>query len=160
MSEEVIQYTVAPAPPEPPRVPVRYAGFWIRFWAYVTDLIIVGAINGIILLPFIPNGGREFTIGFWTLTGVISTIVLYLYFLLMTKFSSQTLGKMIFGIKVIRKDGNLPSWSDLVFREIVGRFLHRVLVVTNLLYIVVGFAERKKGIHDMIADTRVIHTNK
>lgn len=160
MTEEVIQYKVAPAPPETSRVPVRYAGFWIRFWAYVTDLIIVGAVNGIILLPFIPFGGRDLTVGFWTVTGIISTIVLYLYFLLMTKFLGQTLGKMIFGIKVIRKDGSFPGWSDVVFRELVGRFLHRVLGITNLLYVVVGFDDRKKGIHDMIADTRVIHTNK
>lgn len=157
MTEEAMEYNVAP-PPVAPQVPVRYAGFWMRFWAYLADLIIVFSINGIVLLPLkLAVGGDEISIGYWTVAGIIATVVLYLYFLIMTKFYSQTLGKMILGIKVIMKDGSKPDWSALVFREIIGRFLHRVLGVTVLLYIIVGFDHRKKGIHDIIADTRVIH---
>jgi uncharacterized RDD family membrane protein YckC len=49
---------------------------------------------------------------------------------------------------------------DLVFREVVGRFLHRVFWFTGLLYLVVAFTPEKKGIHDMIADTRVVLTRR
>lgn len=162
MTEETIQYTVAPAPPaSPPRIPVRYAGFWMRFWAYTADLLIVAAVSGILLLPVkLASDGEGFPLGYWTVAGILGTIILYLYFLLMTKFLSQTLGKMIFGLKVIMKDGSCPEWSDLFFREVIGRFLHRSLGITNLLYIVVGFDNRKKGIHDIISDTRVVHTDR
>lgn len=135
-----------------------YAGFWMRFWAYTVDLIIVFCINGIVLTPFkFINNGLEWTVGYWTVAGIVSVVVLYLYFLLMTKYYEQTLGKMIFGLKVVRKDFQPLGWNDLIFREIVGRFFYRVLTITGILYIIVAFDDRKRGIHDMIADTRVIH---
>lgn len=136
----------------------RSAGFWMRFWAYTVDLIIVWGVNGLLLNPlkFI-NDGAPIDIGFWTLAGIISTVVLYLYFVLMTKFYGQTIGKMIFGLKVIRKDFESLKWSDLLFREVIGRFLYRVIGVLTLLYIIIAFDPLKQGIHDMIGDTRVIH---
>lgn len=136
----------------------RPAGFWMRFWAYTVDLIIVWSVNGLLLNPLkFVNNGTSIDIGFWTLAGIISTIVLYLYFVLMTKFYGQTIGKMIFGLKVIRKDFEPLKWGDLVFREVIGRFLYRVIGILTLLYVVVAFDPLKQGIHDMIGDTRVIH---
>jgi|SRR5690625_1151940 len=136
----------------------RPAGFWMRFWAYTVDLIIVWSVNGILLSPLkFVNDGAPVDIGFWTLAGIMSTIILYLYFVLMTKFYGQTVGKMIFGLKVIRKDYESLRWSDLLFREVVGRFLYRVIGILTLLYVVVAFDPLKQGIHDMIGDTRVIH---
>jgi len=154
VSNEIIVYAT---PHTVAQDSVRYAGFWMRFWAYIADLTIVFSINGILLIPLkLAVSGEDIFIWKWTLAGVISTIVLYAYFLLMTRFYSQTLGKMIFGLKVVRQDGGRLRWSDLLFREIIGRFLYRVLSITVLLYVVVAFDNRKKGIHDMIADTYVI----
>lgn len=154
MSEEQVEYDVI----TPTTDTNRYAGFWMRFWAYLADLIIVFSINGILLNPlkFI-NEGKPIVLGYWSVAGIVSIIVLYLYFLLMTKFYGQTLGKMIFGIKVIRKDLQPLQWSDIVFRELVGRFFYRVLFIAQVLYIVVAFDDKKQGIHDMISDTRVVH---
>lgn len=135
----------------------RYAGFWMRFWAYLIDLVVLFSINGILLTPlkFI-NDGEMVDIGYWTLTGVLSAIVFYVYFLLMTKKFSQTIGKMILGIKVVREDGEPLRWSDLFFREVIGRFFYRVFQIFALLYIVVAFSHEKQGIHDMIGNTRVV----
>ncbi|UOQ87219.1 RDD family protein [Gracilibacillus salinarum] len=135
----------------------RYAGFWMRLWAYLVDLIIVFSINGILLIPFkFVDNGFDLEIGFWTITSIISSIVFYLYFLLTTKFFNQTLGKVIFGLRVIREDHGPLSWSDLIFREVIGRFLHRVFPITILLYAFVAFTNQKQGIHDMIGNTRVV----
>ncbi|WP_079707876.1 RDD family protein [Paraliobacillus ryukyuensis] len=135
----------------------RYAGFWMRFWAYVVDLLIVFSINGILLSPFkFINEGNALDIGFWTVTGIIGSIVFYLYFLLMTKKFHQTVGKMILGLKVIREDDEPLRWSDLLFRELVGRFIHRVFSIFAFLYLFVAFTAQKQGIHDMIGNTRVI----
>ncbi|TMN22979.1 RDD family protein [Lentibacillus cibarius] len=133
-----------------------YAGFWMRFWAYLADLVIVFSINGILLSPFKFIDGGEMDVGFWTVTGIASTIVLYLYFVLMTKFYGKTLGKMIFGLRVIREDQEPLKWSDLLFREVIGRFIYRVFWFMNLFYLSVAFTEEKQGIHDMFADTRVV----
>lgn len=137
----------------------RYAGFWMRFWAFLTDLIVVFSINGLLLFPlkFINNGVID--VGFWTLNGILSGIVFYIYFLLMTKYFGQTLGKMLFGLRVIRSDSEPLRWSDLLFREVIGRFIYKVMSMLILLYIVVAFTPEKQGIHDMFGDTRVVHVD-
>ncbi|MFD2042884.1 RDD family protein [Ornithinibacillus salinisoli] len=152
MSENIVAYAT-----EDPTSPRRYAGFWMRFWAYLIDLIVVFSINGILLIPFkFINDGAVIDIGFWTLTGILGSIIFYVYFLIMTRIFGQTLGKMILGIKVVRDDNQPLRWSDLIFRELIGRFLHRVFGFLFLLYIVVGFTREKQGIHDMIGNTRVV----
>ncbi|SFL59268.1 Uncharacterized membrane protein YckC, RDD family [Gracilibacillus orientalis] len=151
MTEEQMKY------PSTTTTKKRYAGFWMRFWAYLVDLIIVFSINGILLLPFkFMNDGFSMEFGYWTVTGIIGSIVFYLYFLLMTKFFNQTLGKMIFGLRVIRADSKSLRWSDLIFREVVGRFIHRVFFIAVFLYLFVAFTTQKQGIHDMIGNTRVV----
>src|SRR5690625_1528776 len=78
----------------------RPAGFWMRFWAFLADLLIVFSINGILLSPLkLISGGESLTISAWTWKGILGGIVFYLYFLLMTKYFNQTMGKMIFGLR-------------------------------------------------------------
>ncbi|MFC2947093.1 RDD family protein [Virgibacillus sediminis] len=153
MSEEEVRNPAA----APAAVTRRYAGFWMRFWAYLADLLITAAVSGILLSPlriFTDAGAVE--IGYWTVAGILGSIIFYLYFLLMTRFFGQTLGKMIFGLKVISEDGGKLTWRDLLFREVVGRFLHRAFAILALLYLVVAFSPEKQGIHDMIGNTRVV----
>ncbi|MBM7600283.1 putative RDD family membrane protein YckC [Virgibacillus halotolerans] len=158
MSEEQTVYTTSEN--TPPIGETRYAGFWMRFWAYLADLIVIFSISGILLIPFqFINDGKAIDIGFWTVTGIIGAVVYYVYFLLMTKYFSQTLGKMIFGIKVIRGDHQPLKWGDLLFREVIGRFIQRVFFITMFLYLVVAFNTDKQGIHDMIGNTKVVFTD-
>lgn len=63
---------------------------------------------------------------------------------------------MILGIRVIREDEQSLKWSDVFFREVIGRFIYRVFSILMVLYIIVGFTEEKQGLHDMIASTRVV----
>lgn len=139
---------------------VRQAGFWIRFWAYIIDVIVVSSLNSIILSPLIFF--QESALLQWeyiSVMGIFGGIVYYLYFLFMTKLFSQTLGKMIIGIKVISLEEKQITWGDLLFREVIGRFLHNVFFVLKLLYITVAFTDKKQGIHDMIGSTRVVYIN-
>ncbi|MEC0303049.1 RDD family protein [Terribacillus saccharophilus] len=135
----------------------RYAGFWMRFWAYIVDLIVVFSLTGLIVKPFtMIDSFREATLWLWSVSGLLGGVIFFAYFLLMTKWRGQTLGKMIFGLRVIRKDGERLSWSDTLIREVVGRFIHRLLFLF-FLYAVVAFTPKKQGLHDMFADTLVIH---
>src|SRR5699024_9889338 len=124
----------------------RYAGFWMRFWAYIVHLIIVFSLNGILLSPlrFIYEG-EPIEADIWTISGILGTIILYVYFVWMTKWKGQTIGKMIFGLKVIHKEEKPLRWSDLIFREVIGRFFYRVFWIINLLYLVVAFDRKKQG---------------
>lgn len=144
--------------PSPQENEYKYAGFWMRYWAYLIDVIIIFSINGILLSPLLfINGGIPLEIGFWTVNGILAGIIYYVYFLLMTKFWGQTVGKMILGIKVIREDEETLLWSDLIFREVIWRFIHNVIFILKLLYLVIAFSPEKKGVHDMIGNTKVIH---
>jgi len=138
-----------------------YAGFWIRLWAYLLDLLIVGAVNGIFITPiFMFMDSNPTLLSVFTIQGLLTAIMAYVYFAIMTRYLGQTLGKMVFGLRVVRADGGKLSWSDVFFREVVGRMIHRVLRITNLMYIVVGVHPEKAGVHDLFADTRVIRDTK
>lgn len=128
-----------------------YAGFWVRFLAYTIDVIIIIFIGR--LFNTLTLGKLELEIGF--LNSILSYVICYYsYFFLMTYFFSQTLGKMIFAIRVERNEGGKASLVDILYREVVGRFLSDVLKF--LPYLVVAFTPKKKGLHDYISDTVVV----
>jgi len=144
--------------PEHEHPAYRYAGFWMRFWAYLIDVVVLFGLKGILLSPiaFIPEQ-FSLEIGFWTWNGILSGIVFYLYFFCMTKFFQQTVGKIIIGLKVIKEDDSTLTVTDILFREVIGRMIYNIIGVLKLLYIVIGFTNEKQGLHDMIGKTRVIH---
>jgi uncharacterized RDD family membrane protein YckC len=132
-----------------------YAGFWMRFWAYLLDLIVIGSINRMILHPvFRALDVSLVEDGIISPMGVTTAVVFYLYFVLMTKFYGQTLGKMVFGLRVVELDGNKLSWGTVIFREWIGRYISATLMI---LYVVVAFTKKKQGLHDLFADTTVIY---
>lgn len=131
-----------------------YAGFWQRFMAYIIDLIVVASITGLFntaTLNYLNVGIKLSLIGEFTLSFII---VSFTYFILMTYFFSQTLGKVIMKIKVETNKGEKLSWSDVIYREGVGRILTTVLFY--IPYLLVGILPKKKGLHDYIADTVVV----
>ncbi|PWA11138.1 hypothetical protein DCC39_09875 [Pueribacillus theae] len=135
-----------------------YAGFWIRFWAYLLDLLVIGSLNRIVVNPIIQifdiEPGEP---AFLPIETILTGVVFFLYFALMTKYFNQTIGKMVLGIKVISKDEKL-AWDTILFREVVGRFISKALF--GLVYVWVAFPPDKQGVHDYFADTWVVHTRK
>ncbi|MET3575383.1 RDD family protein [Bhargavaea ullalensis] len=135
-----------------------YAGFWIRFWAYLIDLIVLGSLSMLIIRPLFRATGLEIgASGIFAPYQITTAAVFFLYFVLMTKFFGQTVGKMVTGIRVIRRDGGPLDWGTVLFREWIGRFLSKTLPV---LYWIVGFTPKKEAVHDFIADTLVIHEER
>ena len=131
-----------------------YAGFWTRFVAYLIDMIVIYAVASLLnTFSFgLLNKQLDFPIlGEESLSYVI---VMFTYFIAMTYFFSQTLGKMIMKIKVETNKGEKLSLADVVYRELVGRLLTIFLVY--LPYLAVVFTNKKKGLHDFIADTVVV----
>ena len=143
---------------EPDTVSIRFAGFWMRFWAYLLDLIVIGSIERLIINPLfrileIPL--MEFNM--FAPISIASAIIFYLYFVLMTKYFHQTLGKMVFGLRVIDLKSDKLSWGTILFREWIGRFISATIVIG---YIVVAFLPKKQGLHDLFTDTSVIHVER
>lgn len=133
----------------------KYAGFWMRFWAYLLDLIVIASINGILINPVFRAFDLDLHDGniFAPIT-IVSAIIFYGYFVLMTKFFGQTLGKMVFGLKVVTLKSSKLDWGTVLFREWIGRFISTTVWIT---YIIVAFLPKKQGIHDLFAETSVVH---
>lgn len=158
-----------PPPPPPPgygqygqmQGPV-FGGFWLRFVAYVIDAVILNIVGFIVrlLLSSVMGVQTPSSSGFDTVTittGFVGLVVAWLYFAFQeSSEAGATLGKRILGLRVVRGiDG-----SRLTFARATGRFLAKFVSAFILLigYIMAGFTERKRALHDMIADTVVIKT--
>lgn len=158
MTEENEQYTAADEQKEAkPYENHTRAGFWMRFWAYSVDILATFSISAAILsIYYLATGGIDPSILTFSLSGILSALITFAYFILLTKFFGQTLGKMLFGLRVLSKSKEELTWMDIIFREFVGRFLHRFLFVTNILYLIVAFHPEKRGIHDFLGDSVVV----
>jgi len=144
-------------------VGVGYGGFWIRVVAFIIDAIIVRVVVAPVGIMF---GGLGLAGGMMSgfphrglaiLGGGVTFILLvfgnWLYEAFMESSSYQaTLGKMIFGMKVTDLDGNRIS-----FERATGRHFAKWLsgLILCIGYIMVGFTERKQGLHDLLAGTLV-----
>ncbi|MGE7877435.1 RDD family protein [Peribacillus muralis] len=133
---------------------VCFAGFWMRFWAYLADLLIIGSLNRIFIHPIFKfyEGADDL---WFSAEGFLTGIVFFLYFVLMTKFLNQTLGKMIFGLKVValKEEAKVISWGTVLFRELIGRYISKI---TWIGYLLAGLLPKKQALHDVFADTSVV----
>ena len=130
-----------------------YAGFWIRLCAYLVDLLVIASLRLILVKPIVLLLNLD-SDGIISGEKILSSIVFFVYFVLLTKFTGQTLGKMIFGLRVIPLKGDRLTWDTVIFRELVGRY---ICYKIKILYILVGILPQKQGLHDIFADTCVIH---
>ena len=81
------------------------------------------------------------------------------YFVLFTYYTGTTLGKKAMNLRVVNEDGSQKlNLIDVIYRETVGRFLCGLSV--GIGYIMAGVDREKRGLHDMLCDTRVIYAKK
>lgn len=131
------------------------AGFWVRFWAYLVDLLVISSVSSIIIYPLFRIFGWDVQGTTWYAPiGFLTGFIFYAYFVFMTKFFKQTVGKMVFGLRIISLKEESISFVTILFREWIGRFFSATIWP---LYWVIGFTPKKQGLHDFIADTMVIH---
>ncbi|MCE4956336.1 RDD family protein [Macrococcoides caseolyticum] len=133
------------------------AGFGSRCLAYLIDLMLIACIKGIIIGPIVGIGGLEnlyFGIRLFSIENILSAIIYFGYFIIMTYCFRATLGKMILGLKVLSVHEDKLSMLTVLTRELFGRYINNFFL--NLLYFVVLFNPKKLGIHDMLSDTYVV----
>lgn len=124
-----------------------YSGFLIRLFAFSIDLLMIGSIQRMSL----------FFLGEGVFRKALSLIIYLLYFILMTKISNgQTIGKMVFGIRVIALNEEKLSWQTVLVREGFGRYLQKVVMV---LYGLVILTPYKQHLADLLTDTSVVTIN-
>lgn len=150
-----------------------YAGFWLRFVAYLIDSVILGIVYVVLIVVVIFASGiaamlrnlpenptpdmflrGEFVLAILSLVA-ITTAVTWLYYAWMESSPSQgTLGKMAMGLIVTDM-----QYRPVSFARASGRFFAKF--ITGLIplcigYIMAGFTAKKQALHDMIASCLVL----
>jgi uncharacterized RDD family membrane protein YckC len=162
----------SPAPSHQYASERRYAGFWLRFLAYLIDSVIIlipmSAIYGV-LYYFASrsslidegsmHGARSATsIGTIVLLAVVPALLALLYLAVMESSECQaTFGKLALGLKVTDLQGNRISFCRAIGREL-GKIVSSQTFCIG--FIVAGFSDRKQALHDILARTLVLSTRK
>ena len=137
--------------PSPQENRLKYAGFWIRFVAYIIDGVLLSIVQYMIGSLFISD--YDFTSGNLGVS-FISLIVGIGYFAGLESSSRQaTLGKMALNLKVVDTRGQRISFANAL-----GRYFAKILSVITLLigFMMAGWDPKKQALHDKLADTLVV----
>jgi uncharacterized RDD family membrane protein YckC len=150
-----------------------YAGFWLRFLAYLIDSVLAGIVFGIFALLVVAIVGVDyfrtvfenmngedstFPVAFISLillASAFSVLITWVYYGWMESSPYQgTLGKMALGLIVTDLQGRPIS-----FARASGRFFAKIItgmIPLGIGYIMAGFTEKKQALHDMIAGCLVL----
>ena len=132
---------------------MQYAGFWIRAGAKIIDWIILGVVQmGFsLILPIMARSGN----------GVAAAIALNVFQLAVAAVYSTfflgrygaTIGKMACQIKVVTDTG-----EPVTYLRALGRHFAEMLssLILGIGYIMAGFDDEKRTLHDRICSTRVV----
>ncbi len=115
------------------------AGFWIRFLATFLDLLLVGALTSVLHFP-------PFTLLAWVA-----------YHIGMWAWKGTTIGGVVFGLKIVRRDGRPVNFAVALVRSLASFFSALVLFVG---FFWAGWNREKQSWHDMIAGTIVVKMPK
>ena len=138
---------------------VKYAGFWIRFAAYLLDAVfiyiaffVLGLIFGVSAFA---SGDDETAAGLLVVLYFVIILGVLFYKAIMEASPKQgTLGKMIVGIKVTDVNGNRIS-----FGRSIGRYFSMILsgLILYVGFMMAGWTAKKQALHDMIAEIGRAH---
>jgi uncharacterized RDD family membrane protein YckC len=138
-----------------------YAGFWIRFAAYLIDSILLGLIFfplglglGLVMAATGNNQNPELMMGINGGVNVVSLVVTWLYSSLLESSSWQgTVGKKLIGLRVTDLDGRRISFGRATGRHF-GKILSSLICLAG--FIMAAFTEKHQALHDQLAGTLVL----
>ena len=135
-----------------------YAGFWLRFAAYLIDTVIMllvfvplGAVLGVILAT---SGNQDIELLVAAPLRVGSILAGWLYGSLLESSSWQgTIGKKVVGLRVTDLNGNRISFGKATGRHF-GKILSSLICLVG--FIMAAFTEKRQALHDQLAGTLVL----
>lgn len=144
----------------------EYAGFWVRFFAYMIDCFLV--FFALLIVRLIMSGVMSAVKGTvlggnilfqYSLKDIVLYVLQVLYFILCTYYTGTTLGKKALNLRVVCADEREKlTMLNVIYRETIGRFLCGAILGAG--YIMAGIDGEKRGLHDILCDTRVIYAKK
>jgi uncharacterized RDD family membrane protein YckC len=153
----------------------NYAGFWMRFLAYLIDYIIIYCAQAFLVVPVLGIIGLNFAshaassddMSSGDIVAMVMTIVaaasamallifilqvLYFSFMESSKYQG-TVGKIALGLIVTDTNGGKLDFGKALVRNLCKIISSLILCIG---YIMAGFTDKKQALHDMIASTLVV----
>jgi uncharacterized RDD family membrane protein YckC len=129
--------------------PLDLATIGKRFLAVLVDGIILYVVNAAIgfVIGLAMRGGAAQVLGCVSI--LMSLVINVVYDASLVAASGQTLGKRALKIKVVAEDG-----ANVTTGQAWGRALSKMIPFAQLVAL---FNNERKGIHDMLAHTRVVN---
>jgi uncharacterized RDD family membrane protein YckC len=147
-------------------VELCFASFWLRAGAAIIDWLVVLGVGRIIawacgvsnlnLMPLAEGNMNQLVpllqqLSVYVFADTAMRIAYHWFFL--GKYEA-TPGKMVFGLRVVRRDGSRLSQGQIIgrfFAEIVSKYF-----TLGFGYLMVAFDSENRALHDQICDTRVV----
>lgn len=129
-----------------------YASFGLRAFAFIVDMLVIGAINKILINVL--GIDLDYEIYGIEMAEILRWIVTILYFVIISLVTKgQTLGKMIVGIRVVSLTSDKLDLGQILIREIAGRLIQNTIMILYLLPI---FTPKNQSLIDFFVDTAVV----
>jgi uncharacterized RDD family membrane protein YckC len=134
------------------------AGWWVRFFAYFVDSLIIGVPAGIIIGILVAVVGKDATGIILVLYAlyIVAIVGYFVYF--WSQRDGQTIMNKALNIKVVKTDGSPITVGTGIVRY-VGYILNSVVFGLPIGWLWAAFDADKQGWHDKIAGTYVIKTS-
>jgi uncharacterized RDD family membrane protein YckC len=149
---------------------------WKRIVARIIDGLIWGVVAivlaGIVGVGVVSTGnvGEDTSFGLVVIAGLVSAALVVAYEVLMTTMTGSTLGKKVFGLRIVREDGSAPDVKTMMMRmstyiaaAVIGLIpiLGVLASIANLLIAVVSLIflftdSKRQTIWDKIGKTIVV----
>ena len=159
---------------------VRYAGFWIRFFASFLDTLFLALPVGIVIYFLSDGNWFDFSqyqqnIAFamsgnaseafssqpktslkWELLFEVSVLLIAMLF--WKKFKGATPGKKFVNIRIV----DTTTLQEISNKQVLTRSLGYIASILILFigFLMVAFRDDKRGLHDLLAGTIVIYTDE
>jgi len=150
----------------------KYAGFWIRFWAYLLDCLILspilyieGYVSGYAIGTIVRERGgdikealKEGLMVLLPFLILIALVEMWLFYSFSESSNWQgTIGKKILGLKVVDEEGRRIEFSQ-ASKRFWWKIWHSLLLCIG--FFTIAFDEKKQGLYDKSAKTLVIQASE
>jgi uncharacterized RDD family membrane protein YckC len=141
--------------PAPYGVMPRYGGFWIRVVAYIIDVVViaVGMAAAIIVAALLARAVP--VVSLVLIVAAYAGAICYQPYMWWTR--GATIGQKALGLRVVRAADGGPISGGTATIRLIGLLISAWVLYLGLIW--VAFEPRKRGWHDMMADTVVIRVD-
>ncbi|HJM79990.1 MAG TPA: RDD family protein [Nitrosopumilus sp.] len=128
-----------------------------RFFAWIVDFIIISSISTLVFFLSFQYLNQNFE-DFITNDGmyVPSSIMFFLYWIILEYKTGQTLGKKMFNLKIVNIDGKKPNLVSIILSSFGKSFILPIDMIFGLIFT----NEKRQRIFNKLGNTIIIKLKK